>query len=524
MLQILVVGDSRVAMMETMYNEWRDKGVFNPQDIFYFCSNRGKVMDKFLGPLREFKEENRYRSIKVVVVVGFFNDYVGMTDPDLGPDSQWRHKKLHLKESVSEGELSPNHIVNYAKQYVRSIRDIFGNVFIFFTTPFAIDCARWVAKRAFGSDSNDALRRMPRDLLEGMNRISEEFETHIRVGVLHPLREAFATDVVLKCGSWWRDSKVRGPFNMLKVPTEKGFVNISLSGESLMGMATTDGIHPSRAYALHFLLHLQKHWQYMRNAWRNCEGVPAGRKCAFSCQSKDSPYPGTYCPHWKRRYMDGYVERHLRATSISSSVAHDDPISINETSKDESPEEESSQAESPGVETPNVESPDTESLVNGLSEHESPQKELPVESDQPDTQDVVIEEDTNSKVEDEEVIGAVSLTNVNDYSDGEVEKPLITPDSLLPVPLVNSEVGKKTDSPTINKMENCVSVGVGTLDLGGQTSTILPNVNKDLDGRAVQPSAAQTPIPPYLQNLLQRAVNRLGVDEVAELLMDGLFQ
>ena len=69
MLQILILGDSRVAMMEKMYLEWKSRGVISPQDIFHFCINRGKTMEDFIAPLKEFKLKNRYNSIKMVVFI-----------------------------------------------------------------------------------------------------------------------------------------------------------------------------------------------------------------------------------------------------------------------------------------------------------------------------------------------------------------------------------------------------------------------------------------------------------------------
>ena len=134
-----------------------------------------------------------------------------------------------------------------------------GNVFVLTTTPIAIDCIRWVAKKAFGKGTPETILKISSRIISEMNTLSAILEKHIQINVLYPLRKTLTTDFVLNLGAWWKEELVRGPDNFLKLPTERGYVNIKLQGETIKEMATIDGIHPSPHFCLHFMAYLQRH-------------------------------------------------------------------------------------------------------------------------------------------------------------------------------------------------------------------------------------------------------------------------
>ena len=473
MLQILILGDSRVAMMEKMYLEWKSRGVISPQDIFHFCINRGKTMEDFIAPLNEFRLKNPYNSIKMVVLIGFFNDYIGIADPDLGPDSIWKHKKLTIKDTTKHGEISPDQVATYVKQYIRRVKEIMGDVFVLTTTPTAIDCTRWVAKKAFGEGTPETILKMPSSIISEMNTVSAILEKHIRINVLYPLREAFATDVVLNLGAWWKEELVRGPDNFLKLPTQRGYVNIKLQGETIKEMATTDGIHPSPHFCLHFMAYLQRHVQFLKNSWKDCEKAPSDQKCNFPCQSLETPYPKTFCIHYHCKFVQGSAQkRKNQLLSKPGSEVKDDLCTTRSEIQDPESRSEilNTLAEGQGA-----------SCINTVSCQEKQKESL------------------------------VSGNNV-----------LITPESLVKSAVCNEEAEKEIGSVPKHKSVDNVSIGVESNSLE-VIDTIQSDKVESPEDSAQSTFVTGTPVPPFLQSLFQKTVDKLGVEKVAEMLMDGLF-
>ena len=287
-------------------------------------------MSEFLVNLQKFMDMHPFKVFRVVVLVGLFNDYIDLRAPDPTDTNADTFKTLGLGRSMREGELSPSALAEYMKKYITEIKRIVGDVGVVITTPMTVDCARYVAKKAYNDTSADVVFKLPAHLRAEMNWVTECFEKHIRVNVLRILRETFPSDVIIKMDTWWKDNLVKGSDGNLKLPLGYNYPKIELHGKTLLNMATNDGLHPSTAYSIHFLVYLQKHLKFLRNIWRDCDRASPDKKCKISCQKMDSPYPSGFCLHWKKQYFKTFpVARPLVSSSpIESGASSEQAIAL----------------------------------------------------------------------------------------------------------------------------------------------------------------------------------------------------